>query len=727
MKREFLLEIGSEEIPAWMIPGACQSLGELLKAELKATGVLKENAVETFATPRRLVAYCPQLLPAEPDRVSEIVGPPRAVAFDAAGKPTQAARGFAAKQGVRVESLTVVKTPKGDYVAAVKRTRGRATRQVLGEALPRIIPAIHFPRSMYWTSRSSLRFIRPIRWLVALYAGQVVEFELAGVRSGRVSWGHRVLSGKRLTVRNFRDYEQKLRKAGVLVRPSERGRKIRREQQKLIAGRRLRLPSMEAQGFFGGVPGLDDLLEYAVNSTEYPSVVLGEFSPSFAHSLPQEVLITVMVHHQKYFYLRDARGKLAPYFLAVIDREADRSGLIRRGHERVLEARFRDAEFFWNADRRVKLESRLAALAGVTFAEGLGSYGNKTERLTRLASWLVANVPRAGRRADSNALERAVSLCKTDLTTQLVGEFPELQGIVGGLYAFEQGEEEKVWQAIYEHYRPRTANDTSPATPEGALLALADRMDTVVGCFAVGLIPSGSRDPFGLRRAAVGAVKIILDHRLRLDLREFLSQAAATLAAQNIAFKKATSEVVSTVWEFLLERVRYVLGEFAYDEINAVFAAGASDLVDLHERLKAVHQVRPSAHFEPLSVAFKRIRNILEQAGAREERTHHDVALGLLQPGAERELFEAFDRLRPQVAALRARQQYEQALRLIASLRPQVDRFFDHVLVMTDNAAVRQNRLVLLAHVLQEFSTIADFAEIVPGQPANAGPRAKGR
>ncbi|MFQ5927018.1 MAG: glycine--tRNA ligase subunit beta, partial [Terriglobia bacterium] len=452
MKPEFLLEIGSEEMPASMIARASQNLRELLEAELKAVGVLGGSAIETFATPRRLVAYCPRLLPAEPDRVSQLIGPPQAVAFDPAGKPTQAARSFAAKQGVRLESLKIVKTPKGNYVATMKHTRGRPTRRLLAEALPRIIPAIRFPRSMYWTSQRGLRFIRPIRWLLALYAGQVVGFELAGVRSGRMTWGHRALSGKRLTVRDFRDYQQKLRKAHVLLRPSERAAKIRREQQKLIKGNRLRLPSAEAQDFFGGVSGFDDLLEYAVDSTEYPSVILGEFSANFARSLPQEVLITVMVHHQKYFSVRDRQGRLAPFFLAVVDREADRSGLIRRGHERVLEARFRDAEFFWETDQKRTLNDRLPELGNVLFESRLGSYRKKVDRMELLASWLGSRTGIDGRRADS--LRRAVRLSKADLTTEMVREFPELQGVTGGLCARAQGEPESVAQAIYEHYKP---------------------------------------------------------------------------------------------------------------------------------------------------------------------------------------------------------------------------------------------------------------------------------
>lgn len=714
MKREFLLEIGCEEIPAGMLPEASLSLRQSLDAELKEIGLLGTFPVESYPTPRRLVAYCPDLPPKEPDRTEEVVGPPRAVALDATGKPTQAAKSFAAKHGVKAESLRVVSTPKGEYMAITKRTRGQPTREVLPAIILRVISAIRFPRAMYWTSRSGVRFIRPIRWLLALYAGQLIRVEVGDVQAGRTTWGHRVLSGKPFTVHGFKDYVAKLRRAKVIVDPNERARKIAREQQQLLRPEKLRYPAEETEALFGVALSFDYLLQYAVNSTEYPSVILGQFDPAFARTLPEEILRTVMVHHQKYFYLRDKAGRLAPYFLAVIDRDRDSHGLIRRGHERVLRARFRDAQFFWDTERKSPLDSRLAQLAGVTFAQGLGSYAQKSERLARISHWLTASAAAAGRHADTTSLIRAARLCKCDLTTQLVGEFPELQGIVGGLYAQQQGEPEKVWRALYEHYQPQRAGDSAPTTLEGALLALADKMDTLVACLAVGLEPSGSSDPFGLRRAAQGAVKIILDHRLRVQLEELIEEVLAALSEQRVQLTRPRDALSTLARDFLLERARNVLASFAYDELNAVLAASSSDLVDVHERLKALRHVRPSPHFEPLSVAFKRIRNILEQAGDQQGRTRRPVDPGRLEPGAERDLFDTFERLRPQVAELCHRQDYAQALRLIASLRPHVDRFFDRVLVMADDPVVRENRLTLLAHLLSEFSSIADFAELVP-------------
>ncbi len=710
MKGEFLLEIGCEEVPASMIGEACGNLQELLEGEVRAAGILGDRRVETFATPRRLIAYCPDLLQAEPDRVDELLGPPRGAAFTPDGKPTEAAKAFASKHRVLVEALQIVRTPKGEYVAALRRLLGRPTAEVLAEIFPRVFTQLRFPRTMYWTSRNGLRFVRPIRWLLALYAGRVVKFDLGGVTSSRYTLGHRALGARAIAVKNFADYRRKLRRALVLIEPGERRAKILCEAKRLLVGKRLILRHDP------------ELLEELINLTEYPTSILGAFDPRFLQ-LPPEILVTVMRDQQKYFSVLDRAGGLAPHFVAILDLDGDASGIIRTQHERVLRARFQDAEFFWHADLRIKLEDRLNQLAAVVFAERLGSYAAKVARLGQLASWLGKNVSADGRHADIQVLSRAAQVAKCDLTTQMVGEFPELQGIVGGLYARAQGESEPVAQAVYEHYRPGAIDEPSPTTLEGALLALADKIDSVVACLAVGLAPSGSSDPFGLRRAAQGAVKIIVDHKLKLSLPQMLSAAAAIVASQVNDLDTRGAPLVASVHEFLLERARYLFREtqgFAHDEINAVLAADCSNLVDVQARLKAIHKLRPSQDFELLSTAFKRIRNILQQAGNQEVWMARAVEPTQLQAGPERDLFEIFQRLRPRVAELRSHQAYEPALRLIASLRPYVDRFFDRVLVMSEDEALRKNRLTLLAHLLREFSTIADFAEIVPVPPAAA-------
>ena len=717
MKGEFLLEIGCEDIPARMLAEASRSLGSLLESELKGAGILGEPGVLTYSTPRRLIAHCPNVLKREQDREEMVLGPPRAVAFDATGKPTQAATSFASRQGVSPRDLKVVNTPKGEYVAALKRTPGRRAETVLAESVPRVISSISFPRSMYWTRRDDVRFVRPIRWLLVLYAGRVVPVVVGGVRAGRLTCGHRILSPGQFSVRGFAEYKRKLGRAYVLIDPQERARKVKSEQEKLARSRKLRLPEASA-GYAG-------LVDYAVNSTEYPTAQLGTFSSDFL-GLPEPILITVIASQQKYFFLRNMEGKLASSFLAVTDQSQDRRASIAEGHARVLTARFEDARFFWEQERVLPLESRREALRGVVFAEKVGTFEQKTDRIEDLVLRLAENVSAEGRRADINALERAARLCKCDLTTHLVGEFPELQGIIGGLYAREQGERDEVCRAIYDHYRPRSAEDDCPATREGALLAVADKVDTLVACFAANLIPSGSSDPFGLRRTAQGVVRIVLEHHLRLNLAELVKEALARLEQQMTPGTRV-AELRAAVSEFLLERARHLFSSFSYDEVNAVLAAGSQDLVDAEARLTALSRVRPGDHFEPLCAAFKRIRNILEQAGNHQRWAERPPDPNLLEPGAEAELFKVFTQLRARVAELRSRQQYEEALRLVASLRPHVDRFFDHVLVMTDDTLVRENRLSLLANILREFSTIADFSEIVPIQTAPSTRRAKGR
>ncbi len=701
MKGEFLFEIGCEEIPAGMLEAARHSLQVLLEEELRGCGLLLDKPIVTYATPRRLVATCERLAPAEPDRVNEVVGPPEKVAFDADGKPSRAAGSFAQKQGVKLGELTVVETPRGRYLAAVARQKGRPAPRALAALLPSVVGRISFPRTMYWTSPQGLRFIRPIRWLVALYDGRVIPFELDGLRSGETTRGHRLLADRALRVRTLADYHRKLAQARVVVDCEQRRRSIERDSERLL----------EPRGLCRRADS--ELLDAVVNLVEHPAVVLGDFSPDFL-SLPPEILVTVMRHHQKYFSVEDKRGRLTPHFLAVIDLDADRSGEIRRGHEAVLGARFRDAQFFWQADEKRRLAERLPLLDQAVFVSGLGTYREKTTRLTELAAWLGENLAAERRRADINALTRAAELAKADLTTEMVGEFPELQGIVGGLYARAQGEDEKVADAIYEHYLPAGVEDALPRTLEGALLSVADKLDSVAGCFAVGYIPSGSRDPYALRRAANGVVRILVEQRIGGSLAAAIAE-SIRLVGRQVGISDPHA-LASSVKDFFRERTTFLFRDvrrLPYDEVNAVLAAGWHDLPDAVARLEALHRIRPSADFEPLAVAFKRIRNILEQAGALAGANADVVEQGLLEAGPERELHRRFLAVGQSVAELRRQGRYEEALRQVASLRPQVDRFFDKVLVMAEEEALRRNRLRLLAGLLREFSTIADFSEIV--------------
>lgn len=648
----FLLEIGVEEIPDWMIPPAVKHLGELFE------GMLKEHRLDgqvawLDATPRRLVLKAEGLPARQPASVEVITGPPKA-----AGEI--AAAGFARKMGVEASALKVVKTPKGEYFACRKRTPGRPTAEILAAVLPELILKIYFPKTMYWTGKNGPRFVRPIRWVVALLGNRVVPFEIAGVRSGRFSAGHRQLGKPKIRV-SIEDYQERLRENFVLVSSAERRARIE-------AGLGNAAPD----------PGLLNTLVYL---TEYPTPVTGSFDPAFL-SLPEEVLVTVMRHHQKYFSVRSAEGKLEPRFIAVMNTSGDPEGLVRQGNERVLRARFNDAKFFWDFDQQKPLAARVEDLAHVTWQAQLGSYLDKTRRIVELVQEL----------GGAEAAQRAALLCKCDLTTEMVKEFTELQGVMGGLYARAQGEPEAVWRAIYEHYQPVSMDDPIPSTLEGRLVSLADKLDTLRGCFGIGLIPTGSKDPFGLRRAAQGVVKILAESELPLKL--------SALTGPDEALR-----------EFMLDRVRYYFRDvrgFAYDEVNAVLAAGWDDLADAGRRLAALQAVRPTPNFEPLAASFKRIRNILRQAqfagGAA-------VDEALLEEGPEMALYRAFAAVRSQVREAGA--DYRVKLQAIATLRPAVDLYFDKVLVNAPDERIRLNRLAMLHQMLTEFSSIADFSEIV--------------
>jgi glycyl-tRNA synthetase beta chain len=700
---DFLLEIGCEEIPAWMVPRAAEELKVILEKYLSSRGILADAPVEVFAGPRRMAAQCRALLVRQADATQEITGPPKSVAYDNVGRPTKAAESFAAKQGIPVSKLQVVMTPRGEYVVAVKVIPGRPAIEILREVLPQAIQEISWPRSMYWTGRDDVRFVRPIRWLVALIGKKKIAFRLAGVAARNSSAGHRFLGKAKVAVSGPRDYLKKLRANHVLVDPAERRRKIEKE--------------LAAQAARHGLHAHTDpeLLEQVTYLAEYPTVILGDFDQDFLE-LPDEILITVMKDHQRYFAAQQRDGQLAPHFLAVIDLDRDRSGQVKQGHERVLRARFADARFFWQTDQKQPLGDYLPKLAQVTYQSSLGSYADKVARLRWLARWLAEQWFNAGiHQADVPAADRAAELCKCDLVTEMVREFTELQGIVGGLYAQAQGEPEEVAWAVYDHYRPVGVDDPIPRNLTGCAVAMADKLDSLVGCFAVGLVPSGSSDPFALRRAALGVVKILLERKLPLSLSATASAAAKALALHPPKLQ-VRGEAHAQVLDFLIERARYVFQQrmgFAYDEVSAVLAAGADDLVDAAKRLEALKAIRGTKNFPPLAVAFKRIRKILEKAGDPTEWRLGAVRPELFTEEAERLLHREAHRVAREAGEHKRGGRYREALQVIAGLRPTVDRFFDDVLVMTDDEQVRRNRLTLLAELLKEFSTIADFSEVV--------------
>ena len=706
---EFLLEIGCEEIPAGMIPGATKELKAILEKYLNAENLLGDAEIETFGAPRRLGALCHGVRLRQKDVRREVTGPPKSIAFDSDGRPTRAAESFAAKQGVEVSSLAIVNTPRGEYVCATQVIPGRAAAERLNEIIPRAIMEIPWPRTMYWTTASGVRFIRPIRWIVALLGGKKLQFELGGVAAGAFTAGHRFLGRSRILVSGPQDYIAKLRANFVMARPAERRKKVDSELAKLAAQKGLRVNADAT---------LADLVVYL---NEYPTAIRGEFDKSYL-ALPEEILITVMRDHQKYFAVRRRDGQLAPHFLAVINLNRDPKGLVRAGHERVLRARFADAKFFWETDQKCRLADNLQKLKHVTFQVKLGTYADKVERVRALARWLAEQwFARGVHESSVGDADRAAELAKCDLVTDMVREFTELQGIVGGLYAKAQGEPEQVAWAVYDHYLPVAVDDPVPRNLIGSIVAIADKLDTLVGCFAVGLMPTGSSDPFALRRAALGIVKIILERKLPLSLGEAVAAAARGL--QQYAPKlHVGGDTEGQALQFLVDRARHVLIEcdgFAYDEVNAAFAASADDLVDAVERIAAVRAIRKTRNFDPLAVSFKRIRKILEKAGPRESWSLPAIRVELFQEDAERNLHTAARRVALEADAHKRAGRYKDALQGIAGLRPVVDDFFDQVLVMAEQNDVRRNRLTLLAELLGEFSTIADFSELASAEKSN--------
>lgn len=698
---EVLLEVGSEEIPAGMLPKAEQDLRANLQKLLAAENLAEGAEVETFSTPRRLVAWLRGVKQKQADAVSEVTGPPRSVAYDDVGEPTRAAHSFAEKQGVTVGELFTVKTPKGEYLAAKQVKRGRAAEQILTEILPRAIHDLSWPRSMTWTGLSGARFIRPIRWLVAVVNGKPLKFAFAGVEAGDTTYSHRFLGKGAVRVKDFADYEKKLRANWVVVRPVERAEKISKE-----------LAALAKKGAYK-VHEDAELLKLVTYLNECPSVLEGDFDPAYL-SLPDEILITVMRGHQKYFAVEKRNGEVAPHFLAVINLPKDPKGLVRAGHEKVLRARLADAQFFWASDQKCRLADYLPKLERVVYESRLGSYRDKVERVRAIARWITEQWFNAGiLQAHVAESDRAAELCKCDLATEMVREFTELQGVVGGLYARAQGESGDVADAIYDHYRPAGLDDPIPRNLTGCAVAIADKLDSVVGCFAVGLVPTGSSDPFALRRAALGIVKIILEKKLPVSLPLAVGAAAKALLT-NPPKKGVTPAQETQVLEFILDRAKFVLRErekFNYDEVNAVFRAGADNLVDAQKRLVALKAIRKSKNFEPLAVSFKRIRNILEKSNLKVV-DGQNIQSELFENAAERELFAAVRAAAGKVQSEKRSGKYQEALEVIAGLRNAVDGFFEKVMVMAEDEAVRKNRLALLAEILREFTTIADFSEL---------------
>ena len=742
MDRELLLEIGCEELPASWLPKLTQQVGDVLAGQLGAHRLLPEAPSETYSTPRRLAVRIAKLAERQTDLEELVTGPPVTASFTADGVPTPAAAGFAAKQGVEVAALERLDTPKGAYLAFRKRQRGKTAVDVLPSVLGDTLRALTFPKLMHWDAeledgRGELLFGRPIRWLLYLYGGRVVPFTISrasaahtsqvqDVTTGAATYGHRFLTtsgraGRAIKVRSFDEYRARLLENFVIIEREQRHNKIARE---------LDAKAQRLQGRLSRVVHESGLLQEVPDLVEYPSVIAGTFGHEFLE-LPAEVLTTTLIHHQHYFPVESEDGKLKNAFLAVINTEPDNERTIARNAERVVTARLRDARFFWEADRQSGLDSRIDRLGTLLFHKKLGNYQEKTDRIGRLAEWIAREPLGAGDEAAHHAAQ-AGRLAKADLTTDMVREFTELQGTMGGIYARGEGLPDEVWKSVYFQYLPIGVEaDAAPSRAQlgnaavtWAAVSLADKLDTIVGLFAAGEKPTGSRDPFGLRRAAQAVVKIIVD----LEAVTGLVRPMGLLPAVERAFEGygGRLKVTDDGWkvalsEFFAERLQHLLERrgYRYDEIRSVLPAFKAALTPgtTTKRVEALAQARKSTEFEALAVLFKRVKNITKDVKAADHVPDGwNTIRAFLKEPAELDLLTGLEARWPKIQAALRQEQYLDAMNQVAHLRAPVDRFFVDVLVMADDPALRQARLALLAALRSTVEQIADISEIVPDE-----------
>ncbi len=687
MSNELLFEIGTEEIPAGFLSKAVVDMEEIISKTLTEKRIAFEG-IRCLATPRRLVLYIADLAEKQEDQTIEKLGPAKKAAFDENGQPTKAAAGFARGQGLEVSQLETIATEKGEYLGARKTIAGQDTKDLLPDILKDFMLAIPFRKSMRWANYD-LRFARPVHWILALYGGNVVPLKIEDIESGNVSYGHRFMSPAPFAVTGFEDYLNKARENFVIVDPAERKKLILEEAQKSAA-------QVGGKLFY-----TDELLETVSFIVEYPVITRGGFDEDFL-KIPKEVLTTTMISHQKYFPVVNEEGKLLPYFIAVSNTKPRDISVVAKGNERVLRARLADASFFFEEDKKVPLEDRVESLKKVVFHTLLGTSHKKVLRFRKLAVKIASKVKPSVKKN----VDRAALLAKADLESLMVGEFSELQGIMGREYALLAGEKTEIANAIYEHYLPIVAGGDLPQTDEGAIVGIADKMDTIVGFFGVGLPPTGTADPYALRRQALGIINIILFHRYSLGLNFLIDESLALLKD---VLKKPADDVKKDILEFFKGRLQnqLITQGYAYDTVDAVLSADIDDLVLVIEKIKALEAFRQNPDFEPISVAFKRVDNILKD--------FHDgqIDVNLLSADAEINLFSSFDNIKTRVEKGIAEKDFSAALNKLAALRPSVDAFFDNVMVMDKDEKVRLNRLSLLADISALFHKIADFSKIV--------------
>lgn len=693
MAKDILLEIGLEEVPARFMRGAIDQLVQKMEKWLSEMRI-EHQGVESYATPRRLAVLVKQAAEKQQDIHEENKGPAKKIALDEQGNWTKAASGFARGQGVSTDDLYFRSVGGVEYVFATKKSEGKPTLDVLTGGMANLISSMTFPKNMRWGDYS-LRFVRPIRWIVALFGDTVIDFEIAGVTSGRTTYGHRFL-GKAVELAQPEAYVAKLKEQYVIPNMDERKAMIKEQIDQLAREREWDIPIDE------------DLLEEVLFLVEYPTVLSGSFDESFLH-IPQEVLITSMREHQRYFPVLDRSGKLLPHFVTVRNGNDKSMDQVARGNEKVLRARLSDARFFYEEDQKLSIDTAMSRLEQVVFHEELGTIGDKVRRIRKIADELAKKCDIDP--AEQLIIQRVAAICKFDLVTQMVYEFPELQGVMGMEYALKAGEKEAVALAINEHYQPRHSGDSSPASLPGAIVSIADKIDTIAGCFAIGIIPTGSQDPYALRRQAQGIVQILLDHQLPLQLDTLFDIALAVYGeARAEVLKRGVPEITQDLEEFFGLRVKHLLSEFArYDVVDAIMAGGFSDVRSAVRRSRALADaLQETERMKPVCDSFTRVMNLAAKAESVDT-----VDEQLFQEDTEGQLYNTWKRVHEVYETHMASGKEHEALEVLSELTDPITKFFDSVMVMAEDSQIRHNRLSLLGHLAADLKRFADFNRIV--------------
>lgn len=691
MAKDLVFEIGTEEMPAAAVDIGIKQLKE------SALKLLDENRltfkkIETMGTPRRLVLLVSKLDEAQSELVREVKGPAMKVAYDQKGEPTAAATGFARGQGVNVKELVAKKVSQGEYVYAVVKEKGLPAPKVLEKLLSRLLLTVNFPKTMRWNN-GEVQFVRPIRWILAVFGNTTIEFALGRLKSGNLTMGHRFLAANPIKVKSSEDYPQAMRTGKVLVDHTKRADQIRKQAEKI------------ANDVGGQVVINPHTFDEVVQLVEYPHVISGSFSKDYI-KLPRDVLVTSMESHQRYFPIENKQGKLLPYFIVVHNGDHKHKELIQRGHERVLRARLADAKFFFEEDQKESLDKKVEKLKGVVFQEKLGTVFAKTQRVEELVT--ATGKQLLVKKDVLDNARKAAYLSKADLVTEMVAEFPTLQGVMGREYALLSGENKNVAQAVNEHYLPRSAGDSLPRSPEGKILSIADKIDTITGCFSAGLLPTGSEDPYALRRQAQGIINIILESRFDFDLTLIITRSMDLYTKAGLKLRPRGT-TYPELHSFFKARLRgHFLNEgFRHDVIDSVLAGGISYPSDILDRIEVITKLRETSEMEDTIVPFTRCNNLAQMELDTEPNK------SLFQQQEEKQLLDSIHEADSSVTEAVAKKDYATAIQILSSLRPAVDAFFDEVLVMVEDDRIKKNRLMLLNQCVELFLKVADFSQLV--------------